>query len=131
MLTEKTQLGNEGEEIACNYLKERGYRIIERNYRKPWGEIDIIAKVPNKTLVFVEVKTMRQISSQANSTKELLPEDQLTVAKHKKMSRTAALYTASNPHLISESMGWRMDLIAISFSLDENKTPDVRHYENI
>ena len=45
-----------GETAACNYLKERGYEIIERNFRKGYGEIDIIA-VKEDLLVFVEVKT--------------------------------------------------------------------------
>lgn len=54
------ELGFLGEDIACQYLIENRYKIIERNYRKPWGEIDIIAKNPDKILIFVEVKTIRQ-----------------------------------------------------------------------
>lgn len=54
------ELGFLGEDIACQYLIENKYKIIERNYRKPWGEIDVIAKSPDKILVFVEVKTIRQ-----------------------------------------------------------------------
>lgn len=45
-----------GEDAACNYLSEKGYEIIERNFRRGYGEIDIIALF-EKTLVFVEVKT--------------------------------------------------------------------------
>ena len=45
-----------GEDIAVNYLKKKGYKIIERNFRKGYGEIDIIALKKN-VLVFVEVKT--------------------------------------------------------------------------
>ncbi len=50
-----TQSGNQGEETACHYLVQHGYRILARNYRKPCGEIDIVAQ-HQKTLVFVEVK---------------------------------------------------------------------------
>ena len=51
----KKELGARGEELAVRYLKNRGYRILERNYRIKLGEIDIIARDRN-TLVFVEVK---------------------------------------------------------------------------
>ena len=45
-----------GEEIAVNYLKNKGYKIIERNFRKGYGEIDIVS-IHQNILVFVEVKT--------------------------------------------------------------------------
>lgn len=49
------QVGNKAEDKAVKYLKKQGYKILERNYNLPYGEIDIIAS-KNKTLVFVEVK---------------------------------------------------------------------------
>ncbi len=49
-------LGKEGEELALRFLKKQGYRIIGKNYRTPFGEIDIIAD-DGGVLVFVEVKT--------------------------------------------------------------------------
>ena len=51
----KRIIGNQAEDKAANYLKKQGYKIIERNYNLPCGEIDIIAK-KDKTIVFVEVK---------------------------------------------------------------------------
>ena len=53
-------LGNEGEEFAANFLAEKGYKIIERNFRAYCGEIDIIAKYKNE-IIFVEVKTRRNM----------------------------------------------------------------------
>ena len=53
--TQKT--GEIGENIAVKFLVKQGFLIKERNYTKKWGEIDIIAKAPDKTLIFVEVKT--------------------------------------------------------------------------
>ncbi len=50
------QIGSEGEALAVEHLKEKGYKIIEKNYKTPIGEIDIIAEDKN-TVVFVEVKT--------------------------------------------------------------------------
>jgi putative endonuclease len=49
-------LGKEGEELALRFLKRQGYRIVGKNYRTPFGEIDIIAD-DGGVLVFVEVKT--------------------------------------------------------------------------
>ena len=49
-------LGKEGEDLALRFLKKQGYRIIGKNYRTPFGEIDIIAD-DGGVLVFVEVKT--------------------------------------------------------------------------
>ena len=119
--TDKQKTGQIGEGLACKYLTENRYKIIERNYRKPWGEIDIIAKDPNKTLVFVEVKTVRPHSP-------LRPEDQLTRAKLKKLSRTASIYANNRPELIKNKTGWQIDLIAITLKGDH---PDISHYKNI
>ena len=53
----KTQkVGYDGEKRAVNYLKKQGYKIIERNYRTPFGEVDIICK-KDDVVAFVEVKT--------------------------------------------------------------------------
>jgi putative endonuclease len=49
-------LGKEGEELALRFFQKRGYRIIRRNYRTPFGEIDLIAK-DGDVVVFIEVKT--------------------------------------------------------------------------
>lgn len=66
-MTEKSELGQKGEDLACVYLVEKGFKILERNYRRKWGEIDIVAVAPDKTLVFVEVKTMKGGSVKGSS----------------------------------------------------------------
>lgn len=54
----KQEVGKEGEEEACSYLKQQGYKIIERNFSCKQGEIDIVAwDRVSKELVFIEVKT--------------------------------------------------------------------------
>ncbi len=55
-MTDKIKRGNEGEKLATDYLKAKGFEIVERNYRYKHSEIDIIARREN-WLVFVEVKT--------------------------------------------------------------------------
>ena len=65
MKTQKQIIGDLGEGITCNYLQDKGFKIIDRNYLKPWGEIDIIAEKPKtmfgqgkEIIHFVEVKTV-------------------------------------------------------------------------
>ena len=53
-MTRQSETGKLGEEIAERFLKKKRYKIVERNYREKWGEIDIIAISPKKVLVFVE-----------------------------------------------------------------------------
>ncbi len=126
---DKSTVGKLGEDIACNYLKQKSYRILARNYRRKWGEIDIVAEAPDKTLVFVEVKTMIA----GDSKESLVPEDQMTRAKVTKFKRIAQTLAISHPNLIHEDKGWRMDLLAISLDKLERKEPNfvVTHYENI
>jgi putative endonuclease len=57
----KNQIGGYGEQIAANYLTKQGFSIVEQNYLKKWGEIDIVAReTANKSIIihFVEVKTV-------------------------------------------------------------------------
>ena len=130
--TNKSILGNLGENSACEYLKKKGYSILARNYRKKYSEIDIVSVAPNKTLVFVEVKTMAAVSSG----EALTPEDQMTSAKLRKFRRVAQMFAASHPDLIRERTGWRMDLVTVSIprkatgDFDINN-PVIGHYENV
>ncbi|MBN2197930.1 YraN family protein [Candidatus Wolfebacteria bacterium] len=129
-MTYKAQIGQLGEDIACEYLVKNKYKIIKRNYRKKWGEIDIIAQKPDKTIVFVEVKALRQIQSKP-SYGQLQPEDHLTKTKLKKLQKTACLYAGHNNNLIKDNKGWQIDLIAIDLDNSTDKICDIRHYENI
>ncbi|MBV9195069.1 MAG: YraN family protein [Solirubrobacterales bacterium] len=54
----RRHLGQTGEDLACEHLRRRGYRIVERNYRTRWGELDIVG-FNGHTLAFCEVKTRR------------------------------------------------------------------------
>ncbi|KPK27130.1 MAG: hypothetical protein AMJ61_06590 [Desulfobacterales bacterium SG8_35_2] len=78
------KLGAKGEEIAVRYLKRRGYRILERNYRIKLGEIDIIAE-QGADLVFIEVKTR-------SDTLFGSPFDSVTVTKQRQLAKVALEY---------------------------------------
>jgi putative endonuclease len=95
---------------------------LERNYWQPWGEIDIIARAPDGTLVFAEVKAFS-----AEPASGIQPEDNLTPAKLKKMRRAAASFAAGQPRLMREGAGWRIDALAVVLA----DPPVIRHYENV
>jgi putative endonuclease len=76
--------GRCGEDMAWEYLRKRGYKILERNYRCRYGEIDLIAK-DGETIVFVEVKSRRSAAFGE-------PEASVGLAKQKKISTVALCY---------------------------------------
>lgn len=126
MKTQKSQIGQLGEDIAYEYLVDKKYKVVERNYRQKWGELDIVAKAPDKTLVFVEVKTLIQNPN-------IRPEDNLTKSKLEKLKRTASLYAGHFQNLVDDKIGWRIDLITITLNplTNSQENCDIKHYENI
>lgn len=120
-MTHNTDLGREGEEFAAGYLKRLGYWIVDRNKKWKWGELDIIAQAPDKTLVFIEVKTTLPGS--------IKPEDEMTSAKVEKFRRAATLYANARPDLVDNDKGWRLDVIALVKRSDGSF--DINYYDNI
>lgn len=129
-MTQKSEVGRIGEDIAVEYLKNQGYRIVERNHRQTFGELDIVCQDPDRTLVFVEVKTMRHFGDNLESKEQIMPEDQMTKSKYLKTAKIAAAYAGFNPKLINEKRGWRIDLLAILIGL-RGECVNVKHYKNI
>lgn len=94
MASRTSSIGAAGEEIARKFLVSKGYRIIESNYRKPWGEIDIIAEKAG-IIRFVEVKAMSaKWGDISRESTDLVPEEQIHAVKLRKIIRTAELYMA-------------------------------------
>jgi putative endonuclease len=106
----RKETGQQGELLAQNYLKKRGYRIIETNYRSPYGEIDIIAKHKNY-LVFIEVRTKKSLDFGS-------PEESITEAKAERLRATAYHYQETHHDLPAQ---WRIDFLAIE--MDEKGKP--------
>lgn len=121
-MTRKSEIGAYGEQIVAEELKAKGYRILERNYRKPWGELDIIAIAPDRMPVFVEVKTLQE-------NENFTPEKSMSPAKLVKLRRMAQLYAGFHSEHMDDQMGWRIDLAAVTLFPD--KKPEIRYYENI
>ncbi len=88
----RKDIGRGGEDIACQFLESKGYKVVERNYRRKWGEIDIIA-IKNNTVRFVEVKAVSRENLQDFSREmDYRPEELVHRTKLRKIARTASLY---------------------------------------
>ncbi len=81
----RQELGRKGEEAACRYLEAKGYDILERNWYCHFGEADIIARDPDGTFCFIEVKTRRSIEAG-------IPEEAITRDKRRRYERIALCY---------------------------------------
>lgn len=104
-MKDKTKIatGKEGEKIAADFLKKNGYRIIDKNFRCPLGEIDIVAR-EKSAIVFVEVKTRQ-------SSKLGYPEQAVGIRKQKKMSQLALWYLQKRK---LADISARFDVVAIT-----------------
>ena len=116
MESQRQILGREGERIAENYLKEKGYRLVERNYRCPMGELDLIA-LDRRVIVFIEVKTRSDFRFGA-------PTESVHPRKQRKMIQ-AALYFLSRHRLHGREA--RFDVVGVSLATGR---PEVEHVQN-
>jgi len=98
-------LGKAGEDLALDFLSGRGYRVISRNYRTRFGEIDIIA-YDGPAVCFIEVKTRSQARFGA-------PEEAVQRRKQRHMVKAATYFLTSNDLLESPS---RFDVVSIYFT---------------
>jgi putative endonuclease len=116
MLNPRQIFGEQGESIAVRYLKKKGYKILEKNYRTKLGEIDIIAK-DKDTLVFVEVKSRR--SWQFGN-----PKAAVTPAKQRKISKVALYYLKTNDRSNAKA---RFDVVTITATRDKSQIEIVKN----
>lgn len=122
VFTSKTQkLGEIGENIAVRFLVKQGFTILDRNYTKKWGEIDIVAQKASK-IHFIEVKSVTRatfIGLDKETLDNYRPEDNMHPWKLQRLSRTIQTY------LISEKVGddteWQVDLIVVFLNEKDKK----------
>jgi putative endonuclease len=107
-------------------MENKGFSILERNYTRKWGEIDIVSK--NGSVVhFVEVKSkVGKFSKEADRLDLYRPEDNMHPWKLKRLSRTVRTYLAEH----SEVGDWQFDLIVIYLDI-ELKNAHVKFFENL
>jgi putative endonuclease len=109
------RIGRWGEEVAAEYLTQRGCEVIARNARTPYGEIDILAK-QGEIVIFVEVKTR-------TSNKMGLPEESITPRKRQHMLDAAEHYAAEH-----EIDHWQIDVISVEGK--PGNEPKITYFEN-
>lgn len=128
--TQKT--GLLGEDIACRYLEKHGFGVLERNYTRKWGEIDIIA-VKNSVLYFIEVKSRKVTGSFFEDNQKFFTEESIHPEENMHAWKMMRLRRVVETYLISQRIGninWQFDLLLVYIDMS-NRRARVRMVENI
>lgn len=122
------KLGELGERIACEYLVKKGYKILARNYRISFGEIDIVARKKislfaknDKTIHFVEVKTI------IDGGKSFFPEERVDYKKQRKLNQLSQIWLEKNN--FAQNHPYQIDVIGILVS-QKTKSAKLHYFEN-
>lgn len=125
----KNEVGAYGEEIAAKYLKKQGLTILETNYLKKWGEIDIVARETVK-IRFIEVKTVSYETKfdlqSAISRGTWRPEENVHYSKIQRMNRAIESWIMENEY----DGEWEIDVIAIRIVTRE-KYATIKYLQNV
>ena len=123
---DRKKLGVRGEEIAGDYLKKQGYKILEKNWFFRWGssnaskgEIDIITKKQG-VIIFVEVKTVYE-------NKNFEPEQKVDFRKKKKLIKLAQIWLTQNK--LPLDIKWQIDVIGIKIN-PITQEENIKHFQN-
>lgn len=116
-MDERRRRGNEGEAAAAEWLRARGYQIVERQFRCRFGEIDLVAWSPERVLCFVEVKTRRSAAFVA-------PREAVTAAKRRRLRAAASWYLAQR----ELDCPCRFDVAEVYAAADGSRQRPAIHY---
>lgn len=116
---DNSNIGRYGEDLACQFLKRQGYKILQRNYRIRGGEIDIVAR-EGDCLVFVEVKTRSSHDFGP-------PAESMTAWKIKALLKTAMFYVLK---INWGNREYRLDFVSIDFA-DNEDSPKIELIKNV
>ncbi len=132
------ELGNLGERMACEYLVEKGYKILCKNYRISFGEIDIIAKKRwnllkllknNKAIHFVEVKTIiGNPSASLGQVNNFYPEEKVDYRKRNKLRNLCIIWLEKNK--FPQNYPYQIDVIGILINQD-TKRANINYFQNV
>lgn len=119
----RIDLGNIGETAVCKHLKRKGFKLVERNYRKKWGEIDLILK-KGKRVHFVEVKTVscennniyvsRETNNLLISHETWRPEDNAHRRKLQRFHRAVLTWLSENRYYGE----WQIDVASVRLNIE-------------
>ena len=121
MPSAKRKFGDLGERIAEEYLTKKGYKVIGKNYQKPWGEIDLITKKDN-AIIFCEVKTRDKKHVEHYSAESAVNKDKI-----RKLQKICENYLLEKRFPLNQL--WQIDVIAIAIDKETMKAK-VNHIEN-
>ncbi len=129
----KNKVGAYGEDIAAKYLEKLGHTVIDRNYLKKWGEIDVVSRetIQNKQIIhFVEVKTVsyetKEMLQKAVSYGTWRPEENVHPKKIERMYRTIESWLMQK----NCDLEWQMDVISVRI-VPREKYATVKYIPNI
>jgi putative endonuclease len=118
-LAARPDTGRRAEDLAVTLLTGAGMRVVERNWRRPEGELDIVADDAG-TCVFVEVRS-RTGEERGH------PLESITPRKRAQIIRTARIYLDEHP---TPASAYRFDVVAVTFPAEDSLTPDIIHIPN-
>ncbi len=123
------ETGRIGEDIAEKYLKNKGFIILNRNYLKKWGEIDIVTRKTDK-ICFVEVKTVSYETKvdldQAVTRRTWRPEENVHAYKLKKLNRAIESWLMEN----NCNLDWQIDVVAVRI-VPREKYATIKYIPNV
>lgn len=120
-MTKIFEFGAWAENYVAQYFESKKYIILGRNYRKKWGEIDIVAEKEG-ILVFVEVKANK---------KELAgfePENRVNPEKLRRLHRAIQTYLVSKKY--GQNQDWQIDIVSLTLNKDGGSVK-IKHFKNI
>ena len=112
------QLGIYGELVTVRYLRRHGYKILEPNFRSPFGEIDIVA-MHKDTVVFVEVKTRTSASV-------IRPMEAVNPIKREKIKKTSLFYLSA----LDKEVNVRYDVVEVLITPEAMRKVKIHHIIN-
>ena len=121
------ETGNLGEMIAAKFLEKRGFRVVVRNYRRRFGEVDIIAR-KGSSIHFVEVKSIK-VAAEENISREnngYRPEELVNPLKLRKIGLVANEYMMEQP----KELDFQIDVVAV-FIDQKRRIGRCRYTENV
>lgn len=129
--TERRKIGDLGEDKACEFLMKHGHEVIQRNYLRKWGEIDIIARKGHK-LHFVEVKTVSHLPV-SHVTDGYKPEDNIHFWKLERLGRVIQTYLLGYggvTHVTNGEVDWQLDVITVYLDKQTGES-QLEHLEDV
>jgi putative endonuclease len=125
--TSRQEIGCIGEDLATEYLEKGGFEIVERNYLRKWGEIDIIAR-KSSVLYFVEVKT-RAVDLATRNREWYRPEENLHGLKLQRIKRAIQSFLFESRVSIESS--WEFSVVTVILNQKNRELHQIEHLENL